>query len=418
MSNHNISQASKGRLTELKKRFEEETEAPEKTGFTNCHIHTTYSFSPYSPAEAVWRAYRAGLATAGIMDHDSISGAREFIEAGKIVGLPVTVGVECRVKMDTTPLVGKRINNPDQISVAYLAMHGIPHQNIDRVDEFFRPYRVARGERNKKMCEKINEIVSPHGLSLDYERDVLPLSMHHEGGSVTERHLLFALTKKITEAYKTPAEVVDFISVKLGVSISSKVKDQILAGESTPDYYEYDILGALKSGLVSLFYIDADEECPGVRDFVALAKEVGAIPAYAYLGDVTNSVTGDKKAQKFEDDYLDLLVDTLKELGFYAITYMPSRNTDAQLERIMRLCRENGFFEISGEDINSSRQSFICPALAKPECAHLAPAAHALIGHELASTEDISNGMFTEKNVAQMPTLEQRIKYFSNWSSK
>jgi len=151
------------------------------------------------------------------------------------------------------------------------------------------------------------------------------------------------------------------------------------------------------------------------KDAMHQFVEVGAIPAYAYLGDVTNSVTGDKKAQKFEDEYLDLLVSTLKDLGFYAITYMPSRNTDEQLERIMRLCRENGFFEISGEDINSSRQSFICPALAKPECAHLAPAAHALIGHELASTDNIENGMFTEKTIKEMATLEERIKYFADW---
>ena len=50
----------------------------------NNHIHTFYSFSPYSPAKAVYRSWDAGLATTGIMDHDSISGAEEFIEAGKI----------------------------------------------------------------------------------------------------------------------------------------------------------------------------------------------------------------------------------------------------------------------------------------------------------------------------------------------
>ena len=31
----------------------------------NNHIHTIYSFSPYSPAEAVWRSFSAGLRTAG-----------------------------------------------------------------------------------------------------------------------------------------------------------------------------------------------------------------------------------------------------------------------------------------------------------------------------------------------------------------
>ena len=46
---------------------------------------------------------------------------------------------------------------------------------------------------------------------------------------------------------------------------------------------------------------------PALSEFVRFCGESGGILAYAYLGDVTNSVTGDKKAQKFEDDYLDEL---------------------------------------------------------------------------------------------------------------
>ena len=48
--------------------------------YINNHIHTTYSFSPYSPTAAVYAARMEGLCTAGIIDHDSISGAEEFIE--------------------------------------------------------------------------------------------------------------------------------------------------------------------------------------------------------------------------------------------------------------------------------------------------------------------------------------------------
>ena len=63
----------------------------------NNHIHTTYSFSPYSPAMALWRARQSGLITAGIMDHDSIACAEEFLQAGRILGMGVTCGLECRV---------------------------------------------------------------------------------------------------------------------------------------------------------------------------------------------------------------------------------------------------------------------------------------------------------------------------------
>ncbi len=374
-----------------------ELKTPEKTAYVNNHIHTTYSFSPYSPTKALYMAWQNGLGTAGIMDHDSVSGAIEFIEAGEIIGMPVTVGAECRVNMANTALNGKRINNPDQISVAYVAIHGIPHQRIPRFDAFFETYRRRRNLRNLKMCRKINEIMLPYGVSIDFKTDVLPLSNSWEGGSVTERHILFALTKKLTARFTTPAKLLSFLENDMKMKLSDKVKGQIAGGNETPQFYEYDILGALKSDLVEKFYIPATDECPDVTEYIALCKETGAISAYAYLGDVGNSVTGDKKAQKFEDDYIDLLFSELKRLGFNAVTYMPSRNTKEQLERIMSLCKENSFFQISGEDINSPRQSFICKAMDDPMFAHLTDATYALIAHEEAATKDITKAMFWGK---------------------
>ena len=377
-------------LKEIKEKTDRgELPCPPDTVYVNNHIHTTYSFSPYSPTKALYMAWKNGLKTAGIMDHDSVGGAKEFLAAAEIIGMPVTCGVECRVDMSKTPLAGKRINNPDQISVAYVAMHGIPHQNIDAVQAFFAPYREKRNLRNKKMCENITELVKPYGLSLDFEADVLPISNCAVGGSVTERHILFALTKKITARYTTPEAVVAFLRDEMKLSLSEKVCAQILAGRETPDFYEYDILGALKSNMVEKFYIDATDECPDVRDFIKMVHENGGIAAYAYLGDVGDSVTGDKKAQKFEDDYLDLLVEVLRDLGFDAITYMPTRNTLAQLKRLMKLCEDNGFFQISGEDINSPRQSFICKALDDPNFGHLIDATYTLIGYENAASRDI-----------------------------
>ena len=380
-------------INELREIYEKtlrgELPAPEDTIYVNNHIHTTYSFSPYDPTAAVYMAWKNGLKTAGIMDHDSASGIREFLAAAEVIGMPVTCGVECRVDMSMTKLNGKRINNPDQNSIAYVAMHGIPHQNIEAVDAFFAPYREKRNQRNRKMCENITELVKPYGLSLDFDADVLPLSNYAKGGSVTERHILYALAKKITAIYRTPAEVVNFLVNEMKLALSQKVIDQIANGDKTPEYYEYDILGALKSNMVEKFYIDATDECPKVADFVEMVHKNGGIAAYAYLGDVGNSVTGDKKAQKFEDDYLDELVSVIKEYGFDAITYMPTRNTREQLDRLTKLCEEHGFFQISGEDINSPRQSFRCKALDDPAFGHLIDATYTLIGYESLASQNL-----------------------------
>ena len=144
----------------------------------------------------------------------------------------------------------------------------------------------------------------------------------------------------------------------------------------------YDLLGVLKARLVEKIYVPATDECMTLREAVELSKEVDAILCYAYLGDVTDSVTGDKKAAKFEDDYLDELFDVLCREGVKGITYMPARNTIAQIERVQKLCREYGMTEISGEDVNSSRQSMICKQLELPQFWHLVDMAWKLVERE------------------------------------
>ena len=72
---------------------------PPETMEVNNHVHTTYSFSPYSPTAAVWFARMAGLKAVGSMDHDSIGAARETLAAGKILGTATTVGFELRGKL-------------------------------------------------------------------------------------------------------------------------------------------------------------------------------------------------------------------------------------------------------------------------------------------------------------------------------
>ena len=344
--------------------------------YINNHIHTTYSFSPYSPTAAVYAARMEGLCTAGIIDHDSIAGAREFLEAARLVEIPVTVGMECRASMHGTRLQGRRTNNPDQVGVSYMTIQSVPHDKIEALNQWFAPYRAARDRRNRQMIDKINALL---GEDLDYDRDVLPLSMHHEGGGVTERHLMYALAKKMVARAGKGQPMVDYLG-SIGLTLSEKQKAQML--DTVYPFYEYDLLGILKSAFVPQIYIDATDECPNITQLVALCREMDAYLCYAYLGDVGDSVTGDKKAQKFEDDYLEDVFECLKEVGVKAVTYMPTRNTPAQLKRLRGLCEAYGMFQISGEDINSPRQSFVIRAMEDPQFQNLIDATWQLIEHE------------------------------------
>ena len=405
---------AKDRLLALEETLKVENQKPTfRDNDANNHIHTIYSFSPYSPTLAAYMAYNAGLTSAGIMDHDSLSGAKEFKSACNMLNLGSTCGVEVRAKFNKG--FGK-INHPDQNECIYMAAHGVALKCVDEFNDYLSAFRAKRNERNERMCNLISQKYAKYGITLDFEKDVKPLSRSNEGGSITERHLLYALAIKISERFLDRNELIEFLKNGLGLSVSDKINGYLLDAENP--HFLYDLVGVLKAD-TKFFYIDADEEMPVAEDFIKKAKSFGAIPAYAYLGDVGDSVTGDKKAQKFEDSYLEDLFVELKKAGFLAIAYMPTRNTPEQLSKLQGLCKKYGMFEISGEDINSPRQQFCCKALAQKEYAHLIESTWALIGHEY-SVENfgIDSGMFSEKAVAETPDLYKRIKLYAEIGRK
>ena len=349
---------------------------PEPDGNVNNHIHTIYSFSPYSPTKAVFTARMAKLSAAGIIDHESVGGVLEFRKAGRIMGLPTTAGFEMRVDFSGTPLGGRRINNPDQESTAYITIQGLADTRLEAAEIFLKPIREAREERNRRMCARLSEV---SGIGLDYDKDVAPLSERSHGGSVTERHLLCALSMKLIGQYGKGQALRDRLASYPGIGKDAAAKlndpDDVL--------FLFDLIGALKAGFVEWFFIPAGRiECPDVRDVIRFAAESDSIFAYAYLGDVGESVTGDKKAQSFEDDYIEELFEVLAGLGIRAVAYMPARNTREQLARVRSLCDRYRMLQISGEDINSPRQSFISEASKDPYYANLKESTWFLIEHE------------------------------------
>ncbi|MEN7972475.1 MAG: PHP domain-containing protein [Verrucomicrobiota bacterium] len=380
----------------------------------NNHVHSTYSFSPYAPSEIPARAKEAGLGTVGIMDHDSVSGCAEFLEACKAVGMAGTAGFEMRVNMNGTLVEGRKTNNPDEPNISYIAIHGIPATQFGAIEEFLKPIHEARIARDRKEVEKLNAVLVERGApTLDFDADVAAISEAANGGSITERHILYALSLKLIEAHGKGQALVDFVEGQMQIPLKGSLKDVLLDVENP--HYAYDLLGAFKGALVSEFFIKSDyDECINVRDAVKFANEIGAIPAYAYLGDVGESPTGDKKAEKFEDDYLDELVPELVKIGFKAITYMPPRNTKEQLLRLQTLCQANGLMEISGVDINSSRQSFNCPILLEPEFKHLTDAAWALIAHEKLAAAAPKLALFSPENPMSQSSLEERIAKYAD----
>ncbi len=382
-----------------------------RTQEVNNHVHTFHSFSPYSPSGAVYGAWKAGLGIVGLIDHDTLSGAEEMLSVSGKFSLPSTVGFELRVSFLDTPFAGVRINSPDSTGTAYICVHGVPRTRIDDAMAFLSPIREERRKRSRAVTERINRLSL--GVVLDYEKDVEGISHAHEGGTVTERHILYALAEKISAKYGRGKGVADYLRENLRIVLEPASEARLLERESP--YYEYDLLGILKTMLLPAVYIEPGEkECPDVREALALSEEIGAVSAYAYLGDIERDITGDKKKEKFEDDYLDELIPYLKRLGFRAVTYMPPRNTEKQMRRLIALSRDNGLMEISGVDINSPRQSFSSPEVLSPVCRHLVDSAWALVAHEKLSSVDFRFGLFSPDNPMITLPLEKRLEIYAS----
>ena len=387
----------------------------ETKGEVNNHVHTCYSFSPYTPATAALKAYEAGLDAVGSVDHDSIGAAHETLEAGMVLGLATTVGFELRVSLKGTPFEAKKINFPECVGKAYMVVHGVPVNRIDEAEAFLQPLRAVRVERTRTMTQALGRILQKAGFAgLDFDLHVAPLTQLKDGGGVTERHLCAAAALQILGAAPGPL-LVPFLEKNLGITVPVKLAG-LIADPANP-HALYDLVGLLKTTLLDQVFIEpGDDECLPVKQAVAFARSLGAIPAYAYLGDVGESPTGDKKAEHFEDAYLDELFAALGGFGFQAVTYMPPRNTLAQLLRVQKLAATHGLLEISGVDINSSRQSFHCPEILRPEFAHLNQSTWALIAHEKLAAIQPELAFFHPHNPLARASLSDRTAAYARVS--
>ena len=202
----------------------------------------------------------------------------------------------------------------------------------------------------------------------------------------------------------------------LGAQVLNETVPAALAGalaDPGNPHLVFDLLGVLKAEYLDRVYIQPTDELATADEVVAFADSVGAIATYAYLGDVSASPTGDKKAEKFEDDFLDELFDAMEAKGLRAVTYMPPRNTPAQLERVHRLAAAHGMLEISGVDINQPRQAFNCPELRRPEFAGLNEATWALVAHEALSSVDPALHLLGRTGRLGPDRLAQRIAQYA-----
>ncbi len=318
---------------------------------TNCHIHTSESFSVFrSPTEAVWQAAQEGLAVLGINDHYTIAGHEEFRRACDVAGIAPTFSLEAVAMDRDAETDGLLLNDPDNPGRVYLCGKGVTRNPPDSSTEMrnLARLRAALERRNREMTEKVDALFKDRlhadGPTWESVRRLTPR------GNATERHVAWATLERLRE----------WAAVQ-GVSLSEALANCCgaapRAGADDAALQIFLRAKLLKAG-APCFVRESEEAFVSVEELRRIFLAFGSIPTYPVLG---NPVTSGERD-------IEALLPRLEATGFYAIEVIPHRNTRQRLSEIVSTARRRWWPVFNGTEHNTPEaRSLLDPFALDPE---------------------------------------------------
>lgn len=366
---------------------------------------SVFSGTPNHPVNLVYHSYREGCSVCGVIDTLTTSASAELAEACSIVGITPLYGVELSVRCGEEK--GLRINSPLQHDLVNIYLLGVPECCLEALNERLAEKRSFRVERMRRMTENLNNRLGELGISLDFDRDILPLSEAENGGSLSEQHILRALCDRLISVYGMGASLLSVLGEEFDIVPSAKAEKSLLNAEN-PNYRRD--LTAVMQNFVKEFYVEAKEECFAPEELSALAKECGGVIAYPYIGDIEQTLHGETVAEKYEDDFLEPLLEKLKECSVRAVCYRLTSNTPEQIERVRELCKQFGLMEISAGATLSRKQQD--NRFDVEENRFAADCMWAVAGNSRANNAEET--LFSDTSCQMLPALSDRIAVFGS----
>jgi len=157
----------------------------------NMHCHTFFSFNAYgySPTALAWLAKRRGFKLMGSVEFDVLDSVDEFLDACRMAGVRASTGLETRVFVPE--FITREINSPGEPGIYYhMGIGFTTSEPPEPAATILSSMRERVRQRNLGVMQRVNSYLDP--LSIDYERDVLPLT---PSGNATERHMVVAYLK-------------------------------------------------------------------------------------------------------------------------------------------------------------------------------------------------------------------------------
>ena len=366
----------------------------------NLHCHTFFSYNAYgfSPSKFAWLAAKRGLAFAGIVDFDVLDGLQEFTEAGRILELPVIVGIETRVFVPE--FSDKEMTSPGEPGISYHMGVGFTSAKLNTEPAaFLNGLAQTAQKRNIDLMERVNEYLDP--VILDYDNDVLPLT---PAGNATERHLCTSYFRKASRFFSNENEAKNFWSQKLSIPVDSFELSE------NPAFLNLIRAKTMKRGGAG--YVQPDKGAfPTMADMNKFVIAAGGIPTLTWL-DGTSS--GERQIKK--------LLEVSMASGTSAINIVPDRNFTPglkdqklnNLNEIVALAEQLSLPVVVGTEMNSPGQKFV-DDFSSAELSPLMPVftkgANIIYGHSVLQRQ-CELGYMSEWAKTYFPNRAERNSFF------
>lgn len=287
----------------------------------NMHFHSFNSYNAefWSPVRIAWEAKKNALYASGIIDFDVLSGLEEFFDAGEILGLRTSVGIETRAFLNE--FADKEIDSPGEPGVSYIAGTGfykLPSENSPQALTL-ESYSQKAAARNIALIERINPNVPEIALNYD---EVLPLT---PSGNATERHIISAYIQKASEVFPEENNLISYWSGLLDLGLE-QIAELLVSGHKLEDLLRSKF--AKKGGFG--YVQPSPDTFPPVEDFFAFVKSCGAIPMESWLDGTSN---GEKDGK--------VLLELSKSKGAAALNLIPDRNWNIADRKVKAIKTKN-----------------------------------------------------------------------------
>lgn len=362
----------------------------------NIQIHTSYSFSPYTPSMAAFMAHKFSLKVAGILDSYSISGAKEFISACKILDLTYSVGLELR-------------GDFSEIDIPYsnIALFGIAEKKFSKLSDYLEKFRKYQVQNVKSTISAVNKKVEACGITISFKDDVLPIIQNKRDKVLLSKYVYFALADKMIAKFGQGEKCCDFLREKLNMEIS-ELEASLLADQTNP-FYIYDLANIISDNYI---VFGAEKHYEKAEKIITLGHSVGAICSFEYaLHKFTKNLS-----QTELIEYNRKLIKNLKAMGFDAVSFDPSKLPEAVLNDFVSQLKNNEMLLVSLSRVEFPRRRFDEIKATGALKSKMIEAMYVIVGSEIC--ENSGDEGFVNSDKLNFKTFDEKVKLFASIGNK